>query len=56
MPVGSGPCSESTASVMSAWPVAVSSIFCTDPIGTPPACTGLPFTICPALMKRAVTV
>jgi hypothetical protein len=32
------------------------SMFSTLPIGVPPDCTGLPFTIWPAFMNLAVTV
>ncbi len=56
MPPGSGACPSSTLKVMSAWPSSVSSMSFTEPIETPPACTGLPFTIWPAFTNLAVTV
>jgi hypothetical protein len=46
----------STPKVTSAWPSSLMSIDSTDPIDTPPICTGLPLTTWDESMNRAVTL
>ena len=56
VPTRSGALSSCTVIVTSAWPLSVISMPCTEPMATPPDCTGLPLTSWPPLMKVALTV
>ena len=56
VPPGSGEWSSSTDSCTTARPSSPSATSCTEPIVTPPVCTGLPFTIWAALSNVPVTV
>ncbi len=56
VPEGSGEWSSSTDISTTARPSSASATSCTDPMVTPPLCTGLPFTIWAALVNVPVTV